>query len=235
MKKLAVSKFDGIDPDLHPITEETQARDTAAFAHIAAQIAAQVPLTPLPFAARTASIDGDWVPAWERASEELGDSPGHPFRGNQWKEGEGSDKEGSMNISGPMQSLRENGGFTITTAGERITTGVAVAMPGVAPSGKMDRSTFYADKAAAREFMRSYVREHRETLAPSGIRLGGWDDVKHGEIVLDHVEVFAKERIAEAIQAGRDRNEQSVYSIDPEPGYPNGREIDTGGTGEGVI
>ena len=48
-----------------------------------------------------ASIDGGWSPPWE----ELGESAGHPFRGNQWKDGEsGSD--------GDKQSLRPDGSLT---------------------------------------------------------------------------------------------------------------------------
>ena len=55
--------------------------------------------------------------------------------------------------------------------------------------------------------------------------VGSWVDSATGTLYLDVVEVFGRDDIAEAIEAGRDRNQIAIWDAG------RGEEIATGGTG----
>jgi hypothetical protein len=105
-------------------------------------------------------------------------------------------------------------------------SGYAVALEG--HSLIMAAEVFFSINPATglfngQEAMRTYIREHKEELSEPGMHIGGWYDTESQNIFLDLSQVFDNE--AEAIQAGRDRDQIAIFDLN------KGEEISTGGTG----
>jgi len=151
---------------------------------------------------------------------EFGDYDGHPFRGNQYQKGMG-EKE----VADIQKTVKESGGVTFhPKTGKQPTTGTMVSVQGrttfVRPAEK-----FFEDRRAAATAIASFLKANRDQFtADSPMMVGGWHDKKHDEVAIDVSERFAD--VDEAIQAGRDRNQQYVHNIE------TGKDIPTEGTGD---
>lgn len=122
-----------------------------------------------------------------------------------------------------IDTVEEQGGFTLDPRlGELVTRGIAVAVPGESAIIKADR---FREDGEAERFIGDYIRKMRDDGLGDDVMIGAWYDREHDEIVLDRVQVFPDDQREEAIQAGRDRNEQAVYDL------TNSNEIPTGGSG----
>ena len=122
-----------------------------------------------------------------------------------------------------IDTVEEQGGFTLDPRlGELVTEGIAVAVPGESAIIKADR---FREDGEAERFIGDYIRKMRDDGLDDDVMIGAWYDREHDEIVLDRVQVFPDDQREEAIQAGRDRNEQAVYDL------TNSNEIPTGGSG----
>jgi hypothetical protein len=115
-----------------------------------------------------------------------------------------------------------SGGFTYdpktSTYAEH---GFAVAVPG---NSKIIAGKDWADRATAVNAILEYLDEHEEEFyANPRLRIGGWHDTEHDEVVLDLSEIFEDQ--IEAMKAGVDRDEQAIFDLD------TSTEIPTGGTG----
>ena len=122
-----------------------------------------------------------------------------------------------------IDTVEEQGGFTLDPRlGELVTEGIAVAVPGESAIIKADR---FREDGEAERFIGDYIRKMRDDGLGDDVMIGAWYDREHDEIVLDRVQVFPDDQREEAIQAGRDRNEQAVYDL------TNSNEIPTGGSG----
>lgn len=120
-----------------------------------------------------------------------------------------------------------DGGFTVDPfTGKSETSGYVAG--GMKRSSIRKAVDLKADPAEARRWMRSYVRAVRDHKRENpNVRFGGWFDTAHGELVLDHVELYPNNRRGRrrAVKAGRIRDEQSIFHLD------TFTEIPTGGTG----
>jgi hypothetical protein len=144
--------------------------------------------------------------------EEFGDVEGHPFHGNQYTDGEGAQRDAlTRNLGGAVAALRENGGFTITPDGARVKEGFAVAIG--TESTVVPAEKFFTDRAAAKEAIKSFLRSNAEVFSQPGMHIGGWHDTERGMVVFDPVQVFPKDHEAEAVLAGRQRDQIAIYSL----------------------
>jgi 8-oxo-dGTP pyrophosphatase MutT (NUDIX family) len=103
------------------------------------------------------------------------------------------------------------------------TTGYMVAVP-----NHSDITPLPQDLTAVRALIRSRINIYLRTNADlfrsnPNLYLGGWMDTEHGEFVLDPSENIADR--AQAIAAGRERDQQSIWDVKA------GNEIPTGGSG----
>lgn len=109
--------------------------------------------------------------------------------------------------------------------------GLVVALPalGVAVAAEDGESDFDHLAPAVAEWVRD-VAAPAVTSRPAPFYrpryVGSWVDSRTGTLYLDVVEIFAREDIADAIAAGRDRNQIAIWDAG------RGEEIATGGTGE---
>jgi len=139
-------------------------------------------------------------------------------------------RRGPNSVSGfrrLFRALIEAGGFTINPDSGRVeTSGYVVGVPG--HTSIRSAAEIASDRTAARTWMADYIMavsaHKRENPA---IRLGGWYDREHSEVVLDHSELFPNTRAnrRKAIALGRMRDEQAIFHLD------TNTEIPTFGTG----
>jgi hypothetical protein len=129
-------------------------------------------------------------------------------------------------VAGRVVDAARRGGATIDPAtGTEPSEGFAVALEG--HSSITPDAEFFSGppgRERGRAILRAWLREHRAALA-EGTHIGVWHDVAHREVVLDPVDVFPSDAREEAIAAGRERDQQSIYDLKA------GVEIPTGGTG----
>lgn len=120
-----------------------------------------------------------------------------------------------------VQHIQRNpGGFSITTQGKTPTGGYMVAAPG---RTKIVSESDISGPGGHR-LIEQYARENADALRQPGAHLGGWTDQSTGKTYLD-ISHNIKDR-DRAVSAGVKRNQISIWDV------KNGREINTGGTGE---
>ena len=120
-----------------------------------------------------------------------------------------------------------SGDGTYSLTGQRYTgAGIIVALPGVGLV--LDRDDAALLPAVIAQWVSNYAAP-AVTSRPAPFHrpryVGSWVDSDTGTLYLDVVEVFAREDIADAIAAGRDRNQIAIWDAG------RGEEIATGGTG----
>jgi len=120
-----------------------------------------------------------------------------------------------------------SGDGTYSLTGQRYTgAGIIVALPGVGLV--LDRDDAALLPAVIAQWVSDYAAP-AVTSRPAPFHrpryVGSWVDSDTGTLYLDVVEVFAREEIAEAIAAGRDRDQIAIWDAG------RGEEIATGGTG----
>jgi ribosomal protein S18 acetylase RimI-like enzyme len=129
-------------------------------------------------------------------------------------------------VPGRVVDAARRGGATVhpKTANEP-TEGFAVALQGHSSITPADEF-FSGPKGAerGRKVLREWLRRERAAFG-ADTHVGVWLDRKHGEVVLDPVDVFPPDQRDEAIAAGRGRDQQAIYDLGA------GAEIPTGGTG----
>jgi hypothetical protein len=143
-----------------------------------------------------------------------GDVPGHEFHGNQWS---------AAMTSRVISAVMENGGATISNIGRTPMTGFIVATD--PKLGKVVDGEDFRDLDKARQILGDYIFANKETLRGDNKYLGLWHNTNGGA---DEVHIDIVERIGsrtEAIQAGRARNQISIWDLN------RSEEIPTGGTG----
>jgi hypothetical protein len=129
-------------------------------------------------------------------------------------------------VAGRVVDAARRGGATVhpKTANEPK-EGFAVALQGHSSITPADE--FFAGPTGdekGRRVLREWLRRERAAFG-ADTHVGVWLDRKHGEVVLDPVDVFPPDQRDEAIAAGRGRDQQAIYDLGA------GAEIPTGGTG----
>jgi hypothetical protein len=116
-----------------------------------------------------------------------------------------------------LKHMVREGGFTFdVNTGLHESHGFVVAVSG---HSRIFRQGEFTDSAVD-----AYLLEKMPVLAAnSHLRLGGWYDREHDEVVLDLVELH--EDRDTAIRLGQERDEQAIFDLD------TGSEIATGGSG----
>lgn len=122
-----------------------------------------------------------------------------------------------------------DGGFTLEGTGTPVTSGACVAISGY--ESKMSMDEFNKGDNASR-FFESYIQKMVDDNVDGSVKMGGWHNPDTDELVLDRVQVFTSatngpDYLDQAIQAGRDRGEHSIFNLD------TGEAVRTGGQGSG--
>jgi hypothetical protein len=140
--------------------------------------------------------------------------PRHPKGsplGGQWAKGGG----GTSPLITALAEAAMEGGFTYDTRTKsQPTSGHVVALRG--------RSSIKPAKNKTEAALQ--IKEFLDQPNPPSPVIGGWHDKKHGEIVLDYVQII--EDRDEAIRVGQENNQQAIFDLGTLT------EIDTGGTGD---
>lgn len=126
---------------------------------------------------------------------------------------------------------RENEGATLPTgvgsAGVRVTgeqpkSGYAVAT-GIA--GRVVSADDFFDRTKGVEIVDKFLADNAQHFANPAHHLGTWHETKTGRVHLDITEVFPAGQRRVAVQAGRDRDQISIFNL------KTLKEIPTGGKG----
>ena len=120
-----------------------------------------------------------------------------------------------------VDSVRRQGGMSITMGGKQPRTGYMIGTRG---SNKEVPADKFFDRKEGTKILGDYIKEHRDKLSQPGAHLGLWHDTKNNEIAID-ISIKVQSR-SEAVKLGRDWNQQAIWDV------ANGKEIDTGGTGD---
>lgn len=120
-----------------------------------------------------------------------------------------------------LDRVKSYGGLSVKIlSGEEPTTGFMVAVRGM--NMEVPETEFF-DAKKGRAALVDFLKKHREALSGDKY-LGLWWDTKNKEVVFDVVDNIADR--AEAVAAGKDRNQQAIWDVE------NGEEISTGGSGD---
>jgi hypothetical protein len=141
---------------------------------------------------------------------------------------------GTADARASITHTREEGGATIpvsqgeggrlsTHLAEQPTKGFAVAT-GIAGHIVPEKDFFDRTKGVA--LIDKFLADNASHFANAANHLGLWWNKEDGKVYLDITEVFDESKRAEAISAGQNRNQISIWDI------RNKEEIPTGGTGE---
>lgn len=174
--------------------------------------------------------DLDWKPADPSNPVDVAaaDAKNNPFKDALIKPAAPASKEptateapAAPDLSSIIAKTLKFKGLTIRPNGEMPEDGIVVAVRGT--NKEIPADDFFS--GAADEQIADWIAGHAEQLDAGGeFFIGTWFDEENNEVVLDVAERFTDRD--EAIQAGRDRNQQKIYDIG------TGELIDTGGTGD---
>jgi len=120
-----------------------------------------------------------------------------------------------------FQKVKANQGLTVKLlTGDEPVRGFVVAQR---EHTRIVKQEAFFDPEQGKAILVQYLKDKRDQLTGEQF-LGLWHDKKNGEVVLDVCDNILDRD--EAIKAGRDRNQQSIWDVE------NFEEIDTGGTGD---
>ena len=120
-----------------------------------------------------------------------------------------------------FQKVKANQGLTVKLlTGDEPVRGFVVAQR---EHTRIVKQEAFFDPEQGRAILVQYLKDKRDQLTGEQF-LGLWHDKNNGEVVLDVCDNILDRD--EAIKAGRDRNQQSIWDVE------NFEEIDTGGTGD---
>jgi hypothetical protein len=135
--------------------------------------------------------------------------------------GGGIGETGGMSGGSIIDTVRSQGGMSVTISGSQPKTGYMVGTRG---NNKEVPADDFFDRDKGTKILGDYIKERRTELSQPGAHLGLWHDTKNGEVCLD-ISIRVGSR-SEAVSLGQKWNQQAIWDV------ANGEEIDTGGTGD---
>jgi hypothetical protein len=148
----------------------------------------------------------------------------HP-RAEDGKFGEGGGSGSAIDITreqGGATLPTESGGGSVRLSYSQPSSGFAVAT-GLA--GRIVPAAAFFNREQGVAAIDKFLEDNAQHFADPAHHLGLWHDEKSGNVFLDITEVFPAAQREEAISAGRDRDQISVWDLGEKV------EIPTGGTG----
>jgi hypothetical protein len=120
-----------------------------------------------------------------------------------------------------VDRVKANGGLSVKMlTGEEPTGGFMVARR---EFSKIVNADEFFDATKGKATLTAYLKQYREQLT-NDCYFGLWHDTKNNEVVFDVVDNIGDRE--QAIQTGRERNQQAIWDVTGQS------EIDTGGTGD---